>query len=184
MKWLTIEYIKEHSRIDYDCEDAKLEAYGSAAEDVVLEIIRRTLENVKDVYGGVPPKLYQAALMLTDLSYTYPNPVSSTNMSTIPYTFDMLLADYIRHDKASNIQAELDTLMLKLKDCGLNLNYNYFEIGNPTEQQTATYENLYNQLAQLYAKAGKYKEPTSAICAKIRTAANSLIAECESAFNE
>ena len=31
MKWLTIEYIKQHSRIDYDCEDELLELYGEAA---------------------------------------------------------------------------------------------------------------------------------------------------------
>lgn len=184
MKWLTIEYIKAHSRIDFDCEDSKLELYGSAAEDVVLETIRRTMENVTDIYGEVPAKFYQAALQLTDLAYMQSSPISSTNMSVVPYTFDMLIADYIRHDKASNIQAELDTLKGKLKDCGFDLNYNYYEIENPTDEQTSTYEDLYNRLEALYAKAGKYKEPTSKICAKLRVKVNSLIAECETAFDE
>ena len=32
MKYLSLEYIKQHSRIDYDCEDDLLEMYGDSAE--------------------------------------------------------------------------------------------------------------------------------------------------------
>ena len=31
MEYLTLEYIKQHSRIDFDCEDDLLELYGSSA---------------------------------------------------------------------------------------------------------------------------------------------------------
>ena len=41
MKWLSIDYIKQHSRIDYDCEDGLLEMYGDSAEDTVLNVIAR-----------------------------------------------------------------------------------------------------------------------------------------------
>ena len=40
MKWLKIDYIKQHSRIDYDCEDGLLELYGESAEETVLNVIR------------------------------------------------------------------------------------------------------------------------------------------------
>ena len=42
MKFLTIEYIKQHSRLDFDCEDGELELYGTAAEDTILDLCRRT----------------------------------------------------------------------------------------------------------------------------------------------
>ena len=41
MKYLTIQYIKEHSRIDYDCEDALLELYGDSAEETMASYLNR-----------------------------------------------------------------------------------------------------------------------------------------------
>ena len=38
MKWLTLDWIKQHSRIDFDCEDDLLELYGEAAEEAVLNV--------------------------------------------------------------------------------------------------------------------------------------------------
>ena len=51
MKWLTIEYIKQHSRIDYDCEDALLELYGKAAEETVMNIIDRDYDDIVAHFG-------------------------------------------------------------------------------------------------------------------------------------
>ena len=51
MRWLKIDYIKQHSRIDYDCEDAILELYGDAAEEMVLNITGRTYEEIVEKYG-------------------------------------------------------------------------------------------------------------------------------------
>jgi len=96
MKWLTLAYIKAHSRIDSTIEDNLLTLYGEAAEEVVLNICGRTYENIINVYGSVPKSLYQAALMLVDLSYYQRSPVSITSISTIPYTFDMLVKPYMR----------------------------------------------------------------------------------------
>ena len=36
MKWLTLELIKKHSRIDSNVEDDLLTIYGESAEDTVL----------------------------------------------------------------------------------------------------------------------------------------------------
>ena len=35
MKYLTTDYIRQHSRIDFDCEDDVLELYGEDAEETV-----------------------------------------------------------------------------------------------------------------------------------------------------
>lgn len=96
MKWLTLDYIKMHSRIDYSCEDSLLTIYGEAAEDVVLNAINRSYNGVLRVYGAIPKPLYQAALMLVDLSYQQRSPISSQHMSSVPYTFDVLTLPYAK----------------------------------------------------------------------------------------
>lgn len=96
MKFLTLDYIKRHSRIDYDCEDAELELYGAAAEDTVLSILNRSLFDLKEACGGeVPAPVRQAALMLTDNSYQHRSPSEVSNLSVVPYGIDMLLKPYI-----------------------------------------------------------------------------------------
>ena len=69
MKWLTLDYIKQHSRIEYDCEDELLTLYGEAAEETILNICSRTYEDLKGANTTVPSAIIQASLMLVDLSY-------------------------------------------------------------------------------------------------------------------
>ena len=94
MKWLTIGYIKQHSRIDYDCEDALLELYADSAEDTTLNQIGRTYEEVLEIWGEIPAPLREASLMLVETSYDIRTPVSQVNMSSVPYTFDYKIAKY------------------------------------------------------------------------------------------
>ena len=96
MKYLSLEYIKQHSRIDYDCEDGLLEAYGDSAEETVLNLLNRTYEDIVEVYGQVPAPIKHASLMLVDLSYNNRSPVSPQNMYQVPYTFDLLLKPYMK----------------------------------------------------------------------------------------
>jgi uncharacterized phage protein (predicted DNA packaging) len=100
MKWLKIDYIKTHSRIDFDCEDSLLELYGNAAEETVASFINRGSvdeceQSLIEQYGQVPSAIIQASLMLVDLSYTHRSPVSPVNVSVVPYTFDMLVKPYM-----------------------------------------------------------------------------------------
>ena len=95
MKWLTLDYIKQHSRIDYDCEDALLELYGAAAEDTVLNYLNRTFQDMLEAYGDVPMAIRQATLMLVDVSYQHRSPVTPTNVSLVP-TFYILVKPYMR----------------------------------------------------------------------------------------
>ena len=105
MKWLTLERIKQQLRIepDFHDEDELLEEYGESAEEVLLNYLNRTYEDVIEVYGHVPAPLRHASLMLVDTSYQYRSPVSAQNMSLVPYTFDLLIKPYMRlADKTSN----------------------------------------------------------------------------------
>ena len=98
MKWLTLERIKQQLRIEADMhdEDSLLEMYGESAEDVLLNYLNRSYEEVSEVYGGVPVPLQHASLMLVDTSYQYRSPVSAQSMSLVPYTFDILVKPYMR----------------------------------------------------------------------------------------
>lgn len=96
MKWLSIEYIKKHSRIEYDCEDDLLEIYGNAAEEMIYNITGRTFDELKNADGKIPAPLMQAGLMLVDNSYLQRSPASSLNMSAVPYTFDLLVKPYMK----------------------------------------------------------------------------------------
>ena len=100
MKWLTIDYIKQHSRIDFDCEDSLLELYGESAVETVLYITRRTYEEIAEKWGTekkpIPAKIIHASLLLVELSYMQRSPVTQQNLYTVPYAFDMLIKPYMK----------------------------------------------------------------------------------------
>ena len=96
MKWLTKDWIKKHSRIDFDCEDDLLELYGESAEDTVLNVIGRDYTGLIEHYGDVPKPLYVASLMLVEVSYTQRAPITQQNMYTVPYAFDMMVKPYMK----------------------------------------------------------------------------------------
>ena len=98
MKWLTLERIKQQLRIepDFHEEDELLKEYGESAEEVLLNYLNRTYEDVIELYGRVPAPLRHASLMLVDMSYQYRSPVSAQSISLMPYTFDILIKPYIK----------------------------------------------------------------------------------------
>lgn len=96
MKWLTIEMIKAHSRIDFECEDDLLMLYADSAEQAVLNICGRSYEEIVEKWGEFPVPLIQASLMLVDNSYTQRSPASAQNLYSVPYTFDVLVKPYMK----------------------------------------------------------------------------------------
>lgn len=95
MKWLTLDYIKKHSRIDYNCEDEILTMYAESAEETVLNYLNRSYDDLITTYGSLPKNILHASLMIVDVAYQYRSPISSQQLSVVPYTFDMLLKPYI-----------------------------------------------------------------------------------------
>jgi uncharacterized phage protein (predicted DNA packaging) len=96
MKWLTLDWIKKHSRIDFDVEDDLLEEYGDDAEETVLNIIGRSYEELIETYGEVPRPLFVASLQLVELDYTNRSPNSMQNMYQVGYGFDSKVKPYMR----------------------------------------------------------------------------------------
>jgi hypothetical protein len=98
MKWLDLSTIKAQLRIepDFHDEDKLLEMYGESAEEVMINYLGRSYDDIIEVYGRWPAPLKHASLMLVDLSYQNRSPVSSQNMSIVPYSFDLLVKPYMR----------------------------------------------------------------------------------------
>ena len=116
MKFLTFDQIKAQLRLDDQQatdEHDLLVLYGEAAEDVVLDLIRRPLYNVMQVYGHVPKRLMQASLLIVAQSYQHREPASSQNLSVIPYSLDMLLKPFMRLDGE---ELPLDPVLLYVAD--------------------------------------------------------------------
>ena len=99
MKFLTFDMIKAQLRLDDEqacMEHDLLEEYGEAAEDAVLNICNRTLEDIIEQYGKVPAPIRHVARMLVDNAYKERSPISPQNMSVVPYAFDLMLKPYMR----------------------------------------------------------------------------------------
>lgn len=97
MKILTLDYIKQHLRLDCTCEGEILELYGNAAEQTIATYIGyQTVEDMVEALDPFPVPLIQAALMLVDTSYQHRSPISSQNLSIVPYTFDILVKPYVK----------------------------------------------------------------------------------------
>lgn len=111
MKWLTLEQIKAQLRIeaDFTAEDTLLVNYGEAAEDTLLNYLNRPYQDIIERYGKVPLPLVQASLMLVDVSYQHRSPISVTNISLVPYTFDLLVKPYMR---LTSDESEVQTVTL------------------------------------------------------------------------
>jgi hypothetical protein len=97
MKWLTLPEIKEQLRIeaDFTLEDQKLTMYGDSAEEVLMEVTRRTYDDFIENYGKIPTPIREVSLMLVTVSYETGSAVSLQQFYANP-TFDMKVKPYMR----------------------------------------------------------------------------------------
>ena len=95
MKYLTLEYIKAHSRIDYDCENELIKKYASAAEKAILNLIGQTYDELIDTYGEVPDDIMVATFELADNLIRHRAPDEQVGLTIVPYNFDLMLKKYI-----------------------------------------------------------------------------------------
>ena len=97
MKWLTLPEIKEQLRIeaDFTLEDQKLTMYGDSAEEVLMEITRRTYDDFVENYGKIPTPIREVSLMLVTVSYETGSAVSLQQLYSNP-TFEMKVKPYMR----------------------------------------------------------------------------------------
>lgn len=106
MKWLTLELIKAHCRIDSNIENALLTTYGNAAEQGLLLVMRRTWENVRENFSedDIQGPLTVAALLLVEHLYLNRGPKENVQGYQIPYTVDYYIKPFMRLASDNNEQ--------------------------------------------------------------------------------
>lgn len=161
MKWLTIDYIKRHSRIEYDCEDDLLRTYAEGAEETILHICNRTYENLKETYGEVPAAIMHASLLLCDASYTYRSPASPANLSVVPYSIDLLIKPYVLLAGVPLIN-ERNRILDALQ--GEYTNIGFFADDDDSETKT----ELIDRITKMVNKFASYSDPTPMILESMR----------------
>ena len=102
MEYLTLEYIKKHSRVDFDCEDDLLELYGNSAENAMAQVLNRgkdateMVASLTEDYGKVPDPIMHATLELVDASYQHRSPADAQQMYYVLYGFDFKVKPYMK----------------------------------------------------------------------------------------
>jgi uncharacterized phage protein (predicted DNA packaging) len=102
MEYLTLEYIKKHSRIDFDCEDDLLELYGNSAENAMAQVLNRgknateMVASLTEDFGQVPDPIKHATLELVDASYLHRSPADAQQMYYVLYGFDFKVKPYMK----------------------------------------------------------------------------------------
>lgn len=168
MKYLTIDDIKAQLRLDFDCDDALLELYGTGAEDTILYLCNRTYENLVGTYGEVPAAIRQVTLELVTNSYDQGSgPASPTNLSAVPYNFDLLVKEYIVL-AGTPLKNERNRIIGILQE--QNTNIGFFAADDDSE----TKRELTERIATMWKKYTAVSEPTPIILESMRQEANKL----------
>lgn len=168
MKYLTIEDIKQQLRLDFDCEDAKLELYGAGAEDTILYLCNRTYENLVGTYGEVPAAIRQVTLELVTNSYDQGSgPASPTNLSAVPYNFDLLIKPYMVLSGTAMVN-ERNRIIDILQE--QNTNIGFFAADDDSETKL----ELTERIATMWKKYTAVSEPTPIILESMRQEAKKL----------
>lgn len=168
MKYLTIDDIKAQLRLDFDCDDALLELYGTGAEDTILYLCNRTYENLVGTYGEVPAAIRKVTLELVTNSYDQGSgPASPTNLSAVPYNFDLLVKEYIVL-AGTPLKNERNRIIGILQE--QNTNIGFFAADDDSE----TKRELTERIATMWKKYTAVSEPTPIILESMRQEANKL----------
>lgn len=105
MRFLTIDVIKKHLNLDanFNDDNALLEMYGEAAEDMVENLVDNSLENIiaEQDSGSLPKPLLAAMLLLVGNLYLIRESVSQVNFQEVPHGLKMMIDLYKDWSKKS-----------------------------------------------------------------------------------
>ena len=183
LRWLSVDAIKTHSRIDFDCEVAELEQFGVAAEQAILDLTRRTYENFIDTYGRIPDPIFNASLLLVQNLYNNRDAADSQKKEASLYGFDLLLKNYMVLTGGTPIQVERDGLIDKLTVVQTEFDFDFGEITDPTDELIEAYDTQRRNMAALYNRYAFIQQPTSYICQKFREAIAKAKEDCDKIIN-
>ena len=183
LKWLSLDAIHQHSRIDFACEDAELEQFGMAAEQAILDLTRRTYENFIDTYGRIPDPIFNASLLLVQNLYNNRDAADTQKKEAALYGFDLLLKNYMVLTGGTPLQVERDGLIDKLTVVQTEFDFDFGEISDPTDELIEAYDTQRRNMAALYNRYAYIQQPTTYICQKFREAIAKAKEGCDEIIN-
>ena len=185
LKWLSINAIHEHCRIDFNCEDAELEQMGITAEQAILDLTRRTYENFIDTYGRIPDPIFNASLLLVQSLYNNRDAAETTVYTSKEsmYGLQFLVKNYMVLTGGTPLQVERDGLIDKLTVVQTEFDFDFGEIADPTDELIEAYDTQRRNMAALYNRYAYIQQPTTYICQKFREAIAKAKEDCDEIIN-
>ena len=184
LKWLSIDAIHAHCRIDFACEDAELEQMGIAAEQAILDLTRRTFDNFIDTYGRIPDPIYNATLLLVQSLYKNRDAEEQRDSKEIAFGFSFMVKNYMVLTGGTPLEVERDGLLDKLTVVMTEFDFDFGEISEPSEELVEAYDTQRRNMAALYNRYAYIKQPTSYICKKFREAIAKAKEDCDEIINQ
>ena len=183
LKWLSIDAIHAHCRIDFNCEDAELEQMGITAEQAILDLTRRTFENFIDTYGRIPDPIFNATLLLVQSLYNNRDAEEQRDSKEIAFGFSFMVKNYMVLTGGTPLQVERDGLIDKLTVVQTEFDFDFGEITDPTDELIEAYDTQRRNMAALYNRYAFIQQPTSYICQKFREAIAKAKEDCDEIIN-
>ena len=183
LKWLSIDAIHAHCRIDFNCEDAELKQMGITAEQAILDLTRRTYENFIDTYGRIPDPIFNASLLLVQSLYNNRDAEEQRDSKEIAFGFSFMVKNYMVLTGGTPLQVERDGLIDKLTVVMTEFDFDFGEIENPTDEQIEAYDTQRRNMAALYNRYAFIQQPTTYICQKFREAIAKAKEDCDEIIN-
>ena len=183
LKWLNLDAIHQHCRIDFNCEDAELEQMAMTAEQAILDLTRRTYENFIDTYGRIPDPIFNASLLLVQSLYNNRDAEEQRDSKEIAFGFSFMVKNYIVLTGGTPIQVERDGLIDKLTVVQTEFDFDFGEITDPTDELIEAYDTQRRNMAALYNRYAFIEKPTSYICQKFREAIAKAKEDCDEIIN-
>lgn len=184
LKWLTLDAIHQHCRIDFNCEDAELLQMAMAAEQSILDLTRRTFANIIDTYGRFPDPLFNASLLMVQSLYKNRDAEEQRDSKQIAFGLEYMVKNYMCLTLNSPIENERDGLTDKLTVLMTDFDFAFGEVENPSEEQIEVYDTQRRNLAALYNRYAFIAKPTDYICQKYREAIAKAKEECDRIINQ
>ena len=184
LKWLSIDAIHAHCRIDFACEDAELEQMGIAAEQAILDLTRRTFDNFIDTYGRIPDPIYNATLLLVQSLYKNRDAEEQRDSKEIAFGFSFMVKNYMVLTGGTPLEVERDGLLDKLTVVMTEFDFDFGEITEPSEELVEAYDTQRRNMAALYNRYAFIQQPTSYICKKFREAIAKAKEDCDKIINQ
>lgn len=183
LKWLSLDAIHKHTRMDFNCEDAELEQFGMAAEQAILDLTRRTYENFLDTYGRIPDPIFNATLLLVQSLYKNRDAEEQRDSKEIAFGFSFMVKNYMVLTGGKPLEVERDGLLDKLTVVMTEFDFDFGEIENPSEDLVEDYDTQRRDMAALYNRYAYIANPTSYICEKFRQAIAKAKEDCDKIIN-